>query len=459
MIFRRLPPAAMALLVLALVGAALFAAFLSHRNYENARHPMHEIPWLASQLETEFLRTRHQLALFREGVDNHEAVVLRFDVLWSRLDLMAHGAARTDLGSESWNNVASRLRRALVDLDAVVGDPESLRSEQGLHAQRQFEAVWQDLHTHTQDAVRFFWTRQVVHQKQETTRIVTMLGVVLLLVFAISARMIFIERRQRQLIESEVQARSSAEEAVLDRERLMASVSHELRTPLNAIIGFSEVMKMEQFGKLSDRYREYADDIFRSGNHLLEMVNQILDLSAIRAVGVANKTECLSVDRHLNDAVRTVMPLMTARQQILDTDTGAGLYAMADPRALTQILLNLLSNAIKFSPDGSHIRLSAHSKHDGSIMISVSDNGPGMEEDVRKRVFDAFYRSGNPHVAAAEGAGLGLAITKALSVEMGFDLKIESAPGRGTSVSLLIPADKVSTMKPESDQGSVQRAA
>lgn len=238
----------------------------------------------------------------------------------------------------------------------------------------------------------------------------------------------------------------------------LANMSHELRTPLNAILGFADVMQTELFGPLGNkRYREYAEDIKRSGQHLLALINDVLDMSRIEA-GKAD----------LDMAKRDLMPLITASVAIVRATAenksltlrlnlpSEALSARCDQRAVTQMLLNLLSNAIKFSPPETEILVSARRLASGEAEISVSDHGPGITAAMLPRLFEPFSPK-VAHIASnQEGTGLGLSITKGLIEAHGGHIDVETVttemaesiavngpapiPGHGTTMRLFFPA-------------------
>jgi two-component system, cell cycle sensor histidine kinase PleC len=221
-------------------------------------------------------------------------------------------------------------------------------------------------------------------------------------------------------------------------------MSHELRTPLNAINGFSEIMVGELFGPLGDaRYKEYAHDILNSGQHLLQVINDILDMSKIEAGKMNLKFD--PVD--LKDVAEDAMRLMRNRAET------AGLHLMmslgdlpeveADYRALKQILLNLMSNALKFTPRGGTVTIIGQLLRDAAgnerVRFGVRDTGIGISGEDVKRLARPFEQVESQHSKTQQGTGLGLALTKALTEMHGGSLQIESEPGRGTLVSIVLP--------------------
>jgi signal transduction histidine kinase len=221
-------------------------------------------------------------------------------------------------------------------------------------------------------------------------------------------------------------------------------MSHELRTPLNAIIGFSEVMLGEYFGPFDNpRYRDYAEDIHASGRHLLEFIDDLLDLAKIEA----GRLTLIETNVHVASLVQGTIRLFADRAESaeieLSNDVPPGLpHLMADERMTRQILVNLISNAIKFTPAGGQVSVSAVLTAAAAIQILVSDTGVGIEPEeiplIRKR-FGRGQRTTNHKI---QGTGLGLAIIDSLIGLHDGTMDIESWPGRGTIVRVTFPAGR-----------------
>lgn len=242
------------------------------------------------------------------------------------------------------------------------------------------------------------------------------------------------------------EARDAAEIANAAKSEFLANMSHELRTPLNAIIGFSEIMTGGMFGEIENpQYKEYIRDIYRSSNHLLSLINDILDLSKIEA----NKMELADEDLDLGEEVRGCERLIRWRAQeaklVFDVLIADDLPRLiADRRALRQMILNLVSNAVKFTPEGGRVVLSVEREVDGRIAISVADTGIGIEKsDIPKALTPFQQISTGDTVYMADGTGLGLPITAALARLHGGTVVIRSEPGRGTEVTVRLPASRL----------------
>ena len=261
------------------------------------------------------------------------------------------------------------------------------------------------------------------------------------------------EKISQALRASEARYRQKAEEAAAAshaKSEFLASMSHELRTPLNAILGFSEILKNEVFGPLGHgKYREYADDVHRSGEHLLDLINDVLDLSKIDA----GKMELRERRFALEDLVTETMLLVRGRAAglALRTDLSGGLPdIIADFRLTKQILLNLLSNAIKFTPDGGAVTVSAARDTDGGLRLHVRDTGIGMDDAQLEKAFSHYGQIDSKVARSQQGTGLGLPISRALARLQGGDLVAESRPGKGTCMTLLLPPARLA--EPERTQ-------
>jgi two-component system, cell cycle sensor histidine kinase PleC len=241
------------------------------------------------------------------------------------------------------------------------------------------------------------------------------------------------------------EARRRAEAANIAKSRFLAQMSHELRTPLNAILGFSEVMKAEIFGPHAVRtYRDYAEDIHSSGVHLLNLINEILDLSRIEAGRYELNEEAVSLARVVEDCHHLL--------KLRAGNRGINIHEMfepdmprlwADERAVRQICLNLLSNAIKFTPQGGEIWLKAGWTASGGQYMSVKDTGPGIPEEEIPIVLASFGQGSNSIKSAEQGAGLGLPIAKNLIDLHGGTFSLKSKLRIGTEVIVTFPPERV----------------
>jgi two-component system, cell cycle sensor histidine kinase PleC len=233
--------------------------------------------------------------------------------------------------------------------------------------------------------------------------------------------------------------KTRAEDANAAKSKFLANMSHELRTPLNAIIGFSEIMETAMFGPLgAKRYSEYSRDIRESGQYLLEVINDILDMSKIEAGGVQLTPERVDLDPVLADCLRVVSQRAGEKRLKLQSSVDPSIGLIADRRALKQIALNLLSNAVKFTPDGGTVTLRGHVRG-GFVTVAIEDNGIGIPKDALHKLGRPFEQVESQLTKRYQGSGLGLAIAKSLTELHGGAMRIRSTLGKGTIVVVRLP--------------------
>jgi two-component system cell cycle sensor histidine kinase PleC len=246
-------------------------------------------------------------------------------------------------------------------------------------------------------------------------------------------------RIQTDLAKKYEMAKIRAEQANHAKSEFLANMSHELRTPLNAINGFSEIMAGEMFGPLGHaRYKEYAADIHSSGQHLLALINDILDMSKIEAGKMTLKFEPVSVEEVVDDTLRLVRQRAEKAGLKMRVHLPQLSDIQADYRALKQVLLNILTNAIKFTPSGGTITVSAVPT-ESFMHLYVADTGIGIAEKDMERLARPFEQIENQFSRTKEGTGLGLALTKSLIEMHSGRLEVDSTVGQGTTVSIILP--------------------
>jgi DNA-binding response OmpR family regulator/nitrogen-specific signal transduction histidine kinase len=242
-----------------------------------------------------------------------------------------------------------------------------------------------------------------------------------------------------------LRAKEELERASKFKDQFLSTMSHELRTPLNAVLGFSDLLTEERYGPLNDRQRRYVNHIHTGGKHLLNLINDILDLSKIEAGRLQLAIESVAINVSFAEVADTMRPLADKKSQTVVQRAPSGLSIRADATRFKQILMNLLGNAIKFTPEGGRIELAAQQLGD-MARVEVRDSGPGIPPEEQKRIFEAFYRLRQTD-KAVEGTGLGLAITQRLVEMHGGQLGIESQPGEGSCFFFALPS--VATFKKE----------
>ena len=272
------------------------------------------------------------------------------------------------------------------------------------------------------------------------------------------------------LVNTDITERKAAEEAVLaavkeaeianrTKSEFLANMSHELRTPLNAIIGFSDIIKDETLGPVgSAKYRDYADDINESGQHLLALINDILDLSKVESGTDELHEENIEISEMANAVIKLVMEIARTGRVELELDMSDDLSMLqADERKVKQILLNLLSNSIKFTPDGGKVTLKIWSHADSGYVFQVIDTGIGIAFEDIPKALAPFQQIDSGLDRRHEGTGLGLPLTKSLIEMHGGYLDLQSEVGVGTTLTVRFPAER--TVELPRDTESTETAA
>ncbi|HTH35508.1 MAG TPA: ATP-binding protein [Xanthobacteraceae bacterium] len=243
------------------------------------------------------------------------------------------------------------------------------------------------------------------------------------------------------LAEKYAEEKTRAEEANQAKSKFLANMSHELRTPLNAIIGFSEIMEAAMFGPLgAEKYNEYSRDIRESGEYLLDVINDILDMSKIEAGGIRLTPEEIDLDSVLADCMRVVWQRANEKHLTLQSRVAPAIGLKADRRSLKQITLNLLSNAVKFTPDGGAVSVRGHVRA-GKVTIAIEDSGIGIPKDALYKLGRPFEQVESQLTKRHQGSGLGLAIAKSLTELHGGAMRIHSRLGKGTMVVVRLPIE------------------
>ncbi len=257
------------------------------------------------------------------------------------------------------------------------------------------------------------------------------------------------EDRLRRIQEEYTQrlAETNAELEMTNREleranrlktEFLASMSHELRTPLHTIIGFSELLAEELEGPLNDKQRRFVQHVHKDSLHLLELINDILDISKIEAGRLELRREAFDFASLVAESLASVRALAEAKSQRLEAQLDVPTAVDADRLRIKQVLVNLLSNAIKFTPEGGRIRVEANVQ-DSFVAISVSDDGIGIPAEEQEFIFDKFHQVGATTKGVREGTGLGLAITKRLVEEHGGTIRVKSQLQKGSTFVITLP--------------------
>lgn len=231
-------------------------------------------------------------------------------------------------------------------------------------------------------------------------------------------------------------------EAPPPQNAFLSNVSHELRTPLNAILGFTETMRMEMFGELSERYRHYCDDIMNAGQHLLALIDDMLDASQIEKNGSLTLNICPVIVADVVSEAKALIGAQALEQGVAIDEKAINLTfkLLGDRRRVKQILVNLLSNAVKYTGSGGDAGIDV-TEDDGFICVTIWDTGPGIDQKAQSQIFERFERAGEGGYSGTQkGVGLGLHISKALAWQMGGDITVESEVGVGSRFTLKLPS-------------------
>jgi len=249
--------------------------------------------------------------------------------------------------------------------------------------------------------------------------------------------------------EQALREKHTAEAASKAKTQFLSRMSHEVRTPLNAVNGFAQLLKLQQdqSGVTDATQKGYVNHILRAGQHLMGVVNDVLDLQQVEAGAVSLKPEPIPLKAEVQECISMLGPMAEPRHVLLSSQIGAEWTVFADKQRLRQVLMNVGSNAIKYNQSGGDVHFAAHLDDDGAVALTISDTGPGMSSQQLSRLFNPFERLGR-ETSNVEGTGLGLIITRSLIEAMGGRMAIRSQPGTGTRVTLILPMAQTSSDQP-----------
>ena len=409
--------------------------------------------WAVSQSTAEFYRFEQRVAAYAipdSAIDKDE-VQLRFDIVRNRWEVLRHGDVREFTGArpeqretvEAFGRLLSELEPLMQSIDRPGTIPRilaALKPFEGKLARLAAGAneYGSDLTgADQQRLMQLHWLFSGI------AAALVMCGLAFITLLFFQNRLLTKAHGELIALADELRTARDAADAANDaKSRFLATISHELRTPLNAVIGFSEIIAQETFGPVGQTaYRGYAGDILQSGQHMLELVDDILTMARLDA----GRYELDLARLDLRETVECTVNMFRGTKQaegrsITVTSDTAWPLIEADERAIRQMLLNLLSNAAKFSERDTPIELHCRFSPEGEVVLTVADHGIGMTAQEATQAVNAFYQADSRIARRYEGTGLGLSIVSGLMGCHGGRLTIDSEPGIGSRISLVFPA-------------------
>jgi signal transduction histidine kinase len=359
--------------------------------------------------------------------------------------LIAASPLRASVDSHLYELVVAKFE--MMERDIEIARQEGLDTGIALVRAKAGDRIMDDLRRETvrltdkQQGVLLDQERLAAQSEQVAILVVSLSCGLALVGLALAFRAFVVETMRRSRRAHQLMAeRQSARHESRSKSALLAYTSHELRTPLNAIIGFSELMLEEHFGKLSAKHKDYLESIRDSGQHLSDLLSDILDLSQLDAGKIELHPEWVDLDKIVSSCLELVTARARAGGVSLKSDVARTLPPVeVDPLRLKQVLINLLTNAVKFTPTGGSVTVTAGRTRSGGIALAVRDTGIGIPKSEMSRVFRPYHRVDNSMTRNREGIGLGLPLTKQLVELHGGQLRLESTEGVGTEVTVVLP--------------------
>ncbi len=458
-------PLALVMVTSIFLALLYFAYDTSNRRQEIARSQTTS-QWMAVQANHESQRFTIAAERFFAGdrqVDR-DTLLLRFNILLSRIPLLYSGTEARDLlgieGLEAKIKVAERQVKALEPIlrSAGRGDAAALariRDVMDGASSRLAEVVFDAVQTLPGNMRLSYWNNLLLVLYLSVALSVIGLFVLFGMVYVQNVRAERVKDQYRKAL-------TDADAANRSKARLLANVSHELRTPLNAIIGFSDVLKDQLFGELGNsRYQEYANYINESGDHLLNLVNDLLDFAKHEADQVSLTIESLPLNELIVDALRMTSADANAMGVKLVLDQTMDIKVLADQRAVRQIMTNLIGNAVKYAPRNSAVEIRCIPEGPSRVRIEIQDRGPGIPQSEVARLLRPFERLHQDSFVAngeAAGAGLGLALAQTLASKHGSGIGLLPRDGGGTIATFSLPLGLENEESPEKRVEITQKA-
>ncbi len=470
-------------------GTLLFAFFSNIQEDLRLKGDIQKnILWGVSQGEPDLLRFLNTFQRFAYGdlSTSHDDLVTRFDVLWSRIEFLLKGPLGKEL--ERIPKVSATAKKAMDILRRT--EPQVMSIKRGeidryQKIYREYQELAKELHASSLN-VSSYTNYKILEQRNHTRNllkqsVILFTGVLLsggLLIFLlireirISSRLLSVSDqakdelwRQGERLQELVDARTAtllaakkeAEEANRVKSEFLACMSHELRTPLNAVLGFAQLLQFDPKNPLSSAQNEHIECILSGGNHLLEFVNNVLDLAKIEADQISISLEDVSANKVTADCLDLTIPLSKAREiNIIDRfSNGATVHIRTDRIRFKQVLLNLLSNAVKYNKDCGTIIVDGRETENGFVRISITDTGIGIAKKDYLNIFNMFHRLGADSFVAREGTGIGLTVTKLLVERMAGQVGFDSEEGVGSTFWIELPLASNDNAMVWTDAGSI----
>lgn len=437
----------------------VLASYLYVQQNEYNRFSFQNVIWDGVQFRNEQQAFRASLLEVLAGAPEagKDDVRRRYEILYSRLKLLEAGEA----GSVYRNDrellpVLLRIAQAVRSWEPMLAQFEAGDTAVGYAMARSAREANPDFNLFT-SGVNAIGIKRLEESRERLSRLYTILIGAAVLTWLLVMGFAYALMRQLRATDAAhtdmramtidlEQARRQAVEASRTKSNFLATMSHELRTPLNAILGFTDIMRQGLFGPVGNpRYDDYLDGIQKSGQHLLSLINDVLDMSRIEAGRLELSESEIIVAEAVDQAVALVEVTADGKGIELERNLPAILpYLRADERLLRQMLLNLLSNAIKFTPEGGTIEIAAALLTDGGLAVRVRDTGMGMTDNQLKRVFEPFSQGGDSlRARETGGSGLGLPITRRLVELHGGQIHLASRKSAGTTATLIFPPSRV----------------
>lgn len=437
----------------------VLASYLYVQQNEYNRFSFQNVIWDGVQFRNENQAFRASLLETLADVPGtgKEEVRRRYEIVFSRLQLLEVGEAGAVYRSDrELYPVLLRIAQAVRGWEVHLMAFEAGNAEAGYTIARSVREISPDFNLFT-SGVNAIGIKRLEESRERLSRLYTILIGAAVLTWLLVMGFAYALMRQLRATETAhvemrsmttdlEQARRQAVEASRTKSNFLATMSHELRTPLNAILGFTDIMRQGLFGPVGNpRYDDYLDGIHKSGQHLLSLINDVLDMSRIEA----GRLELSESEINVAEAVDQAVSLVEVTAEGKGIELARNLPALlprlqADDRLLRQMLLNLLSNAIKFTPEGGKVEIAAAVLTDGGLAIRVRDTGMGMSDNQLRRVFEPFSQGGDSlRARETGGSGLGLPITRRLIELHDGQIHLASRKSAGTTATLIFPPVRV----------------